>query len=888
MSLVKFRIGYYTNFGEEVCLCGSIPELGNLDEAAALTLSCGDDGIWFAEIETEITGRIVYFYLIRQNGITVRREWTTQRELYLVKSKNFSIRDSWKDKPRQGYFYSSVFTESIFRHKMVRCVPEYAAGSILLRVACPFVRKGQRLVVSGESEQLGVWDLRRARCLDFVGNGEWQILLDAAIPVDKRQYKFVVLNGDTCDAVCWEEGANRLLPMPEADENSVSIETGLEFRCRSFLFKGVGTAVPVFSLRSDESFGIGDFLDLKKMVDWIAVTNQQLIQILPVNDTSATQTWRDSYPYSVVSCYALHPIYLGVTGFPLKNGAQMSSFLGEAEELNRLPQLDYEKVLSLKKRYTEQLFEQEKEQIEASEPYRDFCEKNRFWLLPYTAYCYLRDTFGTSHFLDWGEFSIYNEEKLLQLIRKKPEAKKATDYYSFLQYLLDRQLREVREYARKKGVVLKGDVPIGINRNSVEAWTSPHLFNMGTQTGAPPDEFSVFGQNWGFPTYNWAAMESEGYAWWKNRFRKMADYFDAYRIDHILGFFRIWEIPLHSIQGLLGYFSPALPYTVEELNAAGIGFDEERMTKPFIYEGFLCDLFGEYAGEVREEYLEELGCQRFSLKEGWDTQRKIRDCFADKTDEKNRKIRDGLYALCNEVLFVRDRFCNDCFHPRIAAQYTRSFQCLEDNAKRAFLRLYDHFYYHRHNRFWYEQAMKKLPELISSTSMLVCGEDLGMVPDCVPSVMNELEILSLEIERMPKKPNCLFSDLDSLPYLSVCTTSTHDMSPIRLWWKENRDLTRKYYNEVLRREGEAPEECSSELCRQIIQKHLDSPAMWVILPWQDWMSISEELSRRNPADERINVPSDCNHYWDYRMHCSLDDLLKQEHLNAEIREMSGR
>ena len=411
---------------------------------------------------------------------------------------------------------------------------------------------------------------------------------------------------------------------------------------------------------------------------------------------------------------------------------------------------------------------------------------------------------------------------------------------------------------------------------------------MDTQTGAPPDDFSFFGQNWGFPTYNWRAMEQEGYAWWKNRFRKMADYFDAYRIDHILGFFRIWEIPMHSVQGLLGYFSPALPYWPEELNRAGIPFDEERMTRPFIHETFLPEIFGEHTPEVTAEYLEVSGWQRFNLKKEYDTQRKIQHSFSGKTDGKSLKIRDGLYALCNEVLFVRDWMNRNLLHPRIAAQHSYSYRYLDDNVKNAFNRLYDDFYYRRHNYFWREQAMRRLPQLISSTPMMVCGEDLGMVPDSVHSVMNELQILSLEIQRMPKDANVPFTDLASLPYLSVATTSTHDMSPIRLWWKENRAITQKYYNEVLGREGEAPYECSPELCGQIIQQHLDSPAMWVILPWQDWMSVSGELARKNPAEERINVPANPEHYWRYRMHVSLDDLLKKNEFNAAVKSMAER
>ena len=888
MSLIKFQISYHTNFGQEVYICGSTPELGDLDETNALKLTCEGE-TWSAEIETKTTGHIEYYYLLKEYGKTIRKEWGEHRKLQISRARNFFVQDLWKNKPYHSYLYSSAFTESIFAHEKTGSPLTYFPNSILLNVICPFVQKGQKLMLTGETAQLGNWDLNKAKSLVYAGNGEWQILLNAKNLPDQLHYKFVIVDEKTHEALHWEDGGNRILLTQKAKEkNSVLVEMGLQFHYNFFSFKGTGTAIPVFSLRSDDSFGIGDFLDLKKMIDWAALTRQQLIQMLPINDTTTTQTWKDSYPYSAISSYALHPMYLGLTEFPLKNKTAMKSFLKEAKDLNKLADLDYEKVLNLKKRYTAQLFEQEKNAVLVSEEYQTFYEKNRFWLFSYTAYCYLRDKMGTARFTDWGEFSVYDEKKLQQLIETDSDAKNSIDYYSFLQYLLDKQLNEVQKYAHSKGVALKGDIPIGINRDSIDAWTSAHLFNMDTQTGAPPDDFSFFGQNWGFPTYNWFAIEQEGFAWWKNRFSKMADYFDAYRIDHILGFFRIWEIPMHSVQGLLGHFSPALPYWAEELNMAGIPFDEERMTTPFIHEEFLPEIFEEHTPEVIKKYLDISSWQRFTLKKEFDTQRKIQQHFHDKTDEKSLKIRDGLYALCNEVLFVRDRVNHNRFHPRITAQYSYSYRYLDDNVKSAFNRLYDDFFYRRHNYFWREQAMKKLPELISSTSMLVCGEDLGMVPDCVPSVMNELQILSLEIQRMPKDPNVSFSDLNSLPYLSVATTSTHDMSPIRLWWTENEEITQKYFNEILHREGEAPAECSPELCRQIVQKHLDSSAMWVILPWQDWMSVSEKLSRKNAAEERINGPANPEHYWRYRMHISLDDLLNEEEFNAEIGEMASR
>lgn len=888
MIRLKFQIDYYTTWGQQVCICGSIPEMGNFNENKALVLSPTGDNKWLTELTVSDTASVEYYYFIREGGGTVeRREWGENRVIPLSDGKLFEIEDHWKDKPYHHYLYSSVFTESVFARENNKFVVDYKSGSVLLNVLCPYVGKDESLVLSGEGKSLGNWQLERALPLKQVATGEWQILINTAKVDLPAAYKFVIIRNADKKAVRWEDGENRLIHAPE-DKKAVKVEAGILFRYAFYTYKGTGVSIPVFSLRSDESYGIGDFLDLKKMIDWAAITGHQIIQVLPINDTTTTKTWRDSYPYSAISIYALHPIYLSFSDFPLTDKTKQAAYLREAKKLNALQNLDYEKVLNLKMRYYRDLFNQDHERVFASEAYLSFCEKNKHWLFPYSCYCYLRDRHNTARFNDWGEFAVYDKSRLEHLLQRDAEAKTETGFNNFIQFLLHEQLSGVKEYAHLKGVALKGDIPIGIDRDSVDAWTNAHLFNMDTQTGAPPDDFSITGQNWGFPTYNWRAMEREDYQWWQTRFTKMADYFDAYRIDHILGFFRIWEIPEEAVQGLLGHFSPALPYYAEEIMRAGIPFDEERMTKPFIHEDFLPDFFGEYAAEAKEMYLSVSGWQRFQLKSFCDTQAKIKNIFEEKTDEKSIRLKNGLLGLSAEVLFLRDRIEHYKFHPRITAQYTYSYRYLNDHAKNAFNALYNDFYYRKHNYFWREQAMKKLPKLINSTSMMVCGEDLGMVPDCVPSVMNELQILSLEIQRMPKNPNTLFTDLAQLPYLSVCTTSTHDMSPIRAWWQENKELTQRYYNSVLGREGAAPGECSPELCREILQKHLASSAMWVILPWQDWMSIDGDLRNPDADAERINIPANPEHYWQYRMHISLDDLLKMDDLNAKIGELSRR
>lgn len=889
MITIKFNIDYTTQWGEELCISGSLLQLGRFNHSQALILSTDNGHNWSGEIHLTSVGQqtIEYYYFVRKDGIQIRKEEAPNRLLMVNEIAEYSVTDYWRNKLSDSYLYTSAFTDAIFKHSTQPILAPQYNKSIILNVICPFVAKDQHLVVSGGSDALGNWDLRKATPLIPTGNGEWQVELNAIHFTTAVPYKFAIANNSDLSEVQWEEGENRYLSINDVTESESLVYVKMEilYRYPSFHWKGKGVAIPLFSIKSESSAGIGDFADVRKMVDWAAATNQSMIQILPINDTNSTGTWKDSYPYNSISIFALNPIYISLNEFKLSNKAKLKSFASKAKKLNALATVDYEQVFSLKQSFLKELFAEEREKVMRTSEYFNFYNENEDWLFPYICFCYLRDKFATAYFKMWGDFEVYNPSELKKLLQTDENAKKETDFYAFLQFLAHQQLSRTRQYAQEKGVALKGDIPIGINRDSVEAWTEPYLFNMDMQSGAPPDDFAVIGQNWGFPTYNWEEMERNNFQWWERRFQKMADYFDAYRIDHILGFFRIWEIPTEHIQGLLGHFSPALPYSQEELIRLNFPFDEYRMTKPYIHESMLADLFGEYATEVASLYLDLIAAERFQLKESCNTQRKIAEIFVGKQDTKSNVIRKGLFDLCVEVLFVPDPYESNHFHPRITAQQTYSFSHLEEHTQEHYNDLYNDFFYKRHNQFWYQQAMRKLPQLISATNMLVCGEDLGMVPDSVKWVMDELKILSLEIQRMPKESNVRFADLSQLPYLSVATPSTHDMSTIREWWSENRENTQFYYNNVLEQEGEAPQECTPEICDQIIDQHLSSSSQWAIIPWQDWMSIDGTLRRPNPKEERINVPSNSDQYWQYRMHLSIEELLRKTELNERIKRM---
>mgnify|MGYP002929420465 FL=1 len=512
-------------------------------------------------------------------------------------------------------------------------------------------------------------------------------------------------------------------------------------------------------------------------------------------------------------------------------------------------------------------------------------KESAHWLVPYAQYCHLRDTFGNVDFNTWKGHEVWHEKDREALLNARSKEYKEVAFYYYVQFVLNEQMRAAHEYAMARGVILKGDIPIGVNRNSCDVWHEPQYFNLNSQAGAPPDSFSINGQNWGFPTYNWSRMLEDGCQWWIRRFQNMSKYFDAYRIDHVLGFFRIWAIPTTCVHALLGQFAPSLAMTREEIESYGLHFQEKLFTTPFIARWVVDRVFGPHADAVVEKYLNHEHDDIFSLKPEYDTERKIEAAFVGKNSTDDIWIRDGLYALAADVLFVRDD--NDCnkFHPRITAQLNFMYEALVDSDKEKFNRLYNNYFYRRNNNFWYNEAMKKLPVLVQATRMLVCAEDLGMVPDCVAWVMNELRILSLELQQMPKDPRVRFGELWKNPYRSVCTLSTHDMPTLRQWWDEDMERTQDYYNSQLYRSGAAPHPLPGWLAKEIVVNQLTCPSMLCILSLQDWFAIDEKLRLADANAERINIPANPRHYWRYRMHLNIEDLMANKEYNDNIKEL---
>lgn len=888
---VQFNIEYKAMFGEQI-----VVNIQTEEGELKLPLETTDGQRWACDWCVESPEKsYTYYYSVEREGRAVKTEWLIikhQLDVNAKKAVAYTLYDHWKAMPEDAYLYSSAFTDCINHQAPQEMKPETGSKIVRLIVRAPQLRDGERLGVLGADKALGAWDVQKILPMTQHTYNEWVADIDATrLEGGHLEFKFIAFR-NAKNELLWETSMNRTVDLPEMKAGElVSYELDQAFFAL-YNRKLAGTLVPVFSLRTRKSAGIGDFGDLKTMIDFVASTGQKVLQLLPINDTTITHTWTDSYPYSCISVFAIHPQYADLHALPeLKDAKARAEAEKTRAELNALDKIDYEKVNDFKINYLRQIFNQEGEKMMKTAEYKAFFQDTKQWLVPYAQYSYLRDKNGTADFNQWPDHQVWDEAERKALTDPKTAAYKNVAFFYFVQFVLDRQMQEAHEHAKAKGVILKGDIPIGVNRNGCDVWMEPKYFNLNGQAGAPPDDFSVNGQNWGFPTYNWFEMLKDGCQWWNRRFQNMARYFDAYRIDHVLGFFRIWEIPVSSVYGLLGQFAPALAMSREEIESYGLHFQEDRFIRPFITDWVLDRVFHERAGEVKEKYLDRLDDERYQMKPEVNTQRKVEALFADATDEKELWLRDGLYALISDVLFVRDHTNPGVFHPRISAQLDFIYESLYDNDKAAFNRLYNDYFYRRNNQFWYQEAMKKLPKLVQATRMLVCAEDLGMVPDCVPWVMDELKILSLELQSMPKDPSVKFGHLSRNPYRSVCTISSHDMPTLRMWWDENIQRTQEYYNTMLYRQGPAPHPLPGWLASDIISRHLTSPSMLCILSIQDWLATDESLRLPDADAERINIPANPKHYWRYRMHLNIEDLAADKRFVQNITEMisqSGR
>ena len=849
-----------------------------------LTMNAAGEGVWKAEVclnrgDVRAFG---YRYIIMCGESVARAEhdWRTAVETPDVP---MVLRDVWCDNPLPDYFRKEAFGKVAFPHFVADDEHDDAQPKIEFRLQAPPGDAGEYAIV-GDGESLGFWDTQKAVPLKRRSIHEWYATFAPDSLLSGANYKYVRLKGGE---IIWEEGENRKADAPPAD-GTVIYNDGT-WRGAVQAWRGAGVVVPLFSIKTHHTFGVGDMSALTSMVEWCASVGMKALQLLPINDTSTTGTWRDSYPYNSLSVFALHPMYLDIKAMgELADDAERKLYDKWQSRLNASPTVDYEQVNRHKWYFIRLLFDRYGEEVMRSAAYAEFYDENKEWLDDYAWFCHFKDKYGTSDFRTWPRHSEYDGAALTRHFILNEDDARGANLYRYVQYELHRQLAHAKGRAAELGVILKGDIPIGISRDSDSAWVSPHLFHFDGQAGAPPDAFAADGQNWGFPTYNWAEHEREGYAWWRRRLRQMSLSFDAYRIDHVLGFFRIWEIPYGNTSGLLGSFSPAIGLPESEMSERGFTIRPEYL-RPHLSIADLVNALGNDASLSTAKLFDESD-DFYTFKPGiTDQSSLLRFMESDKALAALPTItRKVLMKLMTEVLFVRDKSDADLYHPRIGASSTYEYSRLLPTERKAFDDIYNDYFYHRNNALWQAEAMKKLSVITRTGEMLPCAEDLGMIPHGVREVLQRLSLLSLEIQTMPKEPWVEFADTAQYPYLSVATFATHDMPPLRNMWAENPDRAQRFYHNALGMHGNAPREATIDVCREVLFRHLASPSMLCLMSIQDWTAAEASVRSEHYEDEQINHPENPNQKWDYRMHLAIEEIAESADFTRFVSEAIAR
>jgi 4-alpha-glucanotransferase len=908
---VRFVVKYVTQPGQQLRVVGSAPALGQWNAADAPVMYYRHDGSWSLDVflprPTQLAV-VEYKYVLydeRYGSYTWEGgKGDDNRTLALTDNVgahgSVHTRDYWQPYPSvlDKLYKTSAFDEVIFQHpsssgKASVAAPRADSIVVSFNVRVQQLTPSDEVKVVGSVRELGNWNVGNGLLLTRTGPHVFEGSVPLSRSSDFIDYKYVI-HTKKHNSIEWESGENRNFSLSH-DISHIFLGDNT-FRHASG-FRGTGIAVPIFSLRSRNGLGVGEFLDIKPLADWVSSVGANLIQILPINDTTVHGTWWDSYPYSSLSVIALHPIYINLDAIqPLpEDVAQIIA--QEKPILNNLKDVDYERVLGLKLKLLSKIFAAHQKQFLGSSECAAFLSANNDWLPPYAVFCALRDHYHTSNYRTWEQYSHITPEEVKQLSSLGSKYYEKVTFYYFLQFHLAKQLREATQYAQSKHVAIKGDLPIGVDPNSVDTWLTPHFFRLSYSTGAPPDYFSDEGQNWGFPTYDWNAMEKDHFGWWRMRLNNMAKYFHAYRIDHILGFFRIWEIAGNAVRGLLGRFNPSVPLWKDELESAGI-WDFDRLCDPYV-RLYHCDqLFGDDSWWIQQKFFHQFQRWCFQFKDEFRSEKAIEEALKLASDappelhHHNNYIKRTLWGLLSNVVLLRDPEDSNKFYPRIKNFDTSSYNDLNDYQKKVLYDKYIDYYYKRQDDEWYHSAMKKLPMMINTTKMLVCGEDLGMIPDCVEPAMDHLGLIALRIERLPRDPKREFDLVEHYPYLAVCTPSCHDMSSIRGWWEEDRGRTQRYYNSILGEAGPAPEFCETWIVKKVLARHLYSRCMWAVFPIQDVFGMAGDARANiDPREEQINQPSNRHHYWKYRIHIPLEDLMHKHELNSEFTHLisaSGR
>ena len=675
-----------------------------------------------------------------------------------------------------------------------------------------------------------------------------------------------------------------------------------------------GIVVPLGALYTKDNPVIGEFPDLKPLADFCKSAGISIIQLLPVNDTGT-----QSSPYSGLSAFALHPIYIRINALPefsqlYESNAKLKklydSFIFNHKYSSRY---DYDGILNSKIEILKMIYDSTEAGLtgKADEALSKWIKANP-WVKTYAVYKNLKWNYMQASWKSWIETDQHKSESEITALWNKMAFKKEHLFYVWLQMIADLQFKDAVAYIKKQKILLKGDMPILMNEDSCDAWAYPQYFNQSLRAGSPADGENPTGQNWGFPTYNWTNLKENQYSWWKNRLSSASKYYDAYRLDHILGFYRIWAIPADDVNALNGHTEPYAAIKKSELYE--LGFDDDRirwLSQPHIPTSAIEDITWnhEQAHEVLAVF-----CNKLKDEELWLFDPNVKGskiiADADLTElchpDAVQRIKDTLIQYWSNRSLIE--ITKNKYIPLWTYSHSTSWQSLNDQEKLKLEELFADLNI-KNEKLWRKQASEIFTAITSDIKMIPCGEDLGVSIECVPEVMKKHDILGLRVVRWNRKwaeGRQPYVPFDEYTPLSVTTTSVHDSSTIRQWWNEEKLSVEAFVRTNLSFFGINSEEEDSSvvevavttitygdftpaIAEAILKASSSSASMWHISPIQDYLYMNKAYWLDEASDERINIPGTINQFnWTYRLPVELSDLAKDANLIEKIKEISKR
>ncbi|MDI9357394.1 MAG: 4-alpha-glucanotransferase [Phycisphaerales bacterium] len=893
LCTILFAINFESRWGDEIWVIIEQSKNHQLDPTTTITkfpLQHFNDQFLHGTIDLDIIAENTcrYYYTCHcTSGYNSRTVYNTLPQ-DLKNGMRCHIQDRWIDIG----FNLLVYNTKPFSVLNSKKLPDYNSYSIIkeeistplynFKIIYPHLQQHETICLLGNCTALKNWDTQNPIQLKSFDHHTFFCSIDLKDTTLPIEYKYGIYNTQAGVFIEFEMGANRTIILENIDHTYKYIQDGY-LRKEVPSIKMNGLAIPLFSIRTERGLGIGELPDIKELVDLCKAVGLSCIQLLPIHDTNVQYTNSDSYPYSAISTYAINPIYLNIKKL-CHSKIDRLQYHWNKKRLNRLKQLDYSGVIQKKMKFLKKVYSKKCFNIIEDEQYQGFFNKNQVWLVPYCIFCHCKDTTGSTNYETWPIKSINLQAQYQKWIDTKDPLVVQLHFYGWVQFQLQHQLKDAVDYAHQHHVFLKADLPIGVNPFSVETWHQPELFNLDKQTGAPPDAYSELGQNWGFPTYNWSALKETHYQWWINRLTYLEQYFDALRIDHVLGFFRIWSIPSHAVDASLGYFVPAAPLTKSELQQIPVPL--ERLDKPYITKELLTSVFNDQSKEIKEIFLEEQTTGYYQFKELFDTQKKTQK-YLNKQDKKifTNSINQKILSLHSQVILVHDTDDETKWHFRFNMHDTYSFKRLDQQTQDILRTLYHDYFFNKQKKVWQRHGLETLTALKRNTKLLICAEDLGFITPEITDIIKQLCILSLEIQRMPKNYGQDFVDLSQVSYLSVSTPSTHDSSTLKGWWEDEEFNKEKLYTTYLHLSQPVPQKFTKELSYGLLKQFVLSPSLLSIFPIQDLMHLNDEWQILRNQEERINDPGNPNNYWGYRMPISLKKMIANKRWVEDVQTL---